>query len=501
MAQFGFCGGTYQSQSPNIDAEDCINLYPEAPESAGAKTSVALLHTPGTSVFCQLPEASVPSLYTINGRTFAAATNLYEIFQNKTFSNRGNLGAAPLGPTQMVSSRTQLLAMNNGNLYVLTLATNGFAAVNMGQFVGSVSQIGYADGYFIVTIAGTNTFQVSNLNDATTWSGLNIAAVSLFPDNITSFISDHRELWFYSGKKTVVYYNAGAGFPPFIPVQGAFIENGSGAAFATAQLDNSVFWLDQDERGSMIARRANGYSPSRISTFATEFAWQNYPVNNDAVGYAYQDQGHTFWVVRFPAANATWVYDVATGLWHKRGYWNTNTGLYSAHHSTCHTFNFFEHLVGDWSSGQVYQQSINTFTDAGVPGAGTNPLRWLRRSPTVHRENEFIYYHKIEFDVEVGLGPQPPLLDGDGQPRDPQIMLRWSDNGAKTWSNTYLLNCGQAGKYNARATKRALGRARRRVWEASGTDPIPWRIANAYLTATPGFEPQERLGDQLRKMA
>ena len=78
-----------------------------------------------------------------------------------------------------------------------------------------------------------------------------------------------------------------------------------------------------------------------------------------------------------------------------------------------------------------------------------------------------------------------PLLDGDGQLRAPQVMLRWSDDGGKTWSNTYLLNCGKQGQYNARARKTQLGRARKRVWEVSGVDAIPWRLAAAYIEATP----------------
>ncbi len=78
-----------------------------------------------------------------------------------------------------------------------------------------------------------------------------------------------------------------------------------------------------------------------------------------------------------------------------------------------------------------------------------------------------------------------PLLDGNGQPRAPQVMLRWSDDAGKTWSNTYLLNCGKVGEFQARARKTQLGRARRRVWEVSGVDQIPWRIADAYVEATP----------------
>lgn len=475
----GFCGGTYQSQSPNIDAEDCINLYPERSESQGAKVPIALLHTPGKKLFCQLPEAGVPGMFTVNGRSFAAGASLWELQATGFAINRGSLGAAPILPTQICSNEGQILILNNGNLFVLTLATNAFVAVNMAQFNGPVSQIGSADGYFLATIQNSHTFQQSKLADGTVWSGLDIATVSLFPDNFTSMICDHREVWFFSGKKCQPYYNSGAGFPVFIPIQGAMIENGAGATFATVQLDNSLFWIDQDERGSMVARKAAGYVGQRVSTHAVELAWQQYKNPSLAVGYSYQEEGHSFWVIRFPGEQFTWVYDVSVNLWHKRAAFNQVSGLYESDHSQSHTFNFGKHLVGDWASGNIYEQSNSILTDNG------GVIRRLRRSPTMAKDNQYIYFPDFELDVEVGLPPVPPLLDGNSQPRPAQVMLRWSDNGAKTWSTTYFLNCGVTGEFNARARKTQLGRARRRVWEVSMTDPVPWRIADAYVRATP----------------
>ena len=524
MARFGFCGGTYTLQSENIDAEEAINLYCEQPESPGAKTSIALLHTPGLAIAYTLgheeahqkltPEPSVPALFEVNGRAFAAATQFYELLAAPAINvphlnwiARGLLNGPPLSPTQIICNQTHLLILSNGALFIFVLTpftdannvlhpANSFLAVDMSQFNGPVLQIGFLDGYFIAVIQNSNTFQVSALEDGTSWSGLFISTISYFPDNITSMVCDHREIWFYSGKRTVVYYNAGAGYPPFIPIQGAYIESGSGATFATVQANNTVAWIEADERGGGRALLAAGYVGQRISTYAVEFAWQGYGDISNAVGYTYQDQGHIFWVIRFPSANVTWVYDFASSLWHKRLFFQN--GQYTAHRSTSHCYVFGKHLVGDWASGNIYEMSIDLLDDFG------NPIRWLRRSPTISKENAWIYFSRIEFDLEVGLGPQPPLLDGDGQPRAPQVMLRWSNDAAKTWSNEYILNCGQAGDYDARVYKTQLGRGRKRVWELSGTDPVPIRIADAYLEATcegePIYKGSERISEQMRKV-
>ena len=44
------------------------------------------------------------------------------------------------------------------------------------------------------------------------------------------------------------------------------------------------------------------------------------------------------------------------------------------------------------------------------------------------------------------------------------------------------------------------GRARDRVYEISTTDPVPWRIIDAYLDADPGYKPQERLAHTYGKV-
>lgn len=483
MPPFGFCGPSNAAQALSWDCQVAWDCYLEKQEVPGTKTPIALLLRPGKKVYASLAgELSVPCLFTVNGRTFAAASNLWEVSQGGAVHNWGSIGTAPLQPPQMTANQTQLVILNNGNLYVFTLANNTLQAVNMAQFNGPISQIDFVDGYIIATLQNSHTFQQSNLGDATTWSGLNISTISYFPDNITSMKVDHRALWFFSAKKAIGYYNAGAGFPVFIPDQSKFLETGSGATFATVQLDNSILWLDQDERGSMVARRMNGSVGERISTHAVEGAWQKYAVNSDAVGWTYQEFGHSFWVIYFHTANKTWVYDVASGYWHNRGYWNEQSGTHSADRAMSHTFNFGVHLVGDWATGTIYQMSSSFYDDAG------NPIRWFRRAPIISKEKERIFFSEIVFDLDMGLGPSPPLLDGDGQPRPPQAILRWSNDYARTWSSDYLLSAGFSGEFGLRMIKRMLGKGRERVFELSGSDPIPWRFADAYVKSDPEIE-------------
>ena len=78
--------------------------------------------------------------------------------------------------------------------------------------------------------------------------------------------------------------------------------------------DNSVFFLGDD----LIFYRLDNGIPRRISTHAIEDAWRGYTLVSDAYTMSYSYEGHKFIVLTFPTANATWVYDISTNLWHER---------------------------------------------------------------------------------------------------------------------------------------------------------------------------------------
>jgi hypothetical protein len=340
------------------------------------------------------------------------------------------------------------------------------------QIQGPVSQIGYTDGYFIALLKDSQKFQISNL---LRWGYLESAgycpSISL-PRHIISMVVDHREIWLAGPKQTVGYFNTGDNNFPFSPISSAFIESGSAAQFGAIKLDNTIFWIGADERGSGMAWRAQGYTPSRISTHAIETAWQGYSRIDDAIGYAYQDQGHAFAVWRFPTANKTWVYDVAAGQWHERSHLTAG-----AHLAACHALAFGKHLVGDWNSGNIYEMSVNFLDDAGTP------IKRVRRTPYIFDEGKRIPDSSITLGTETGLGPSPDLLDGNGEPREPQAFLRWSNDGAHTWSNHHARGLGKTGEYKKRVRWNRLGQHRGRVYELSISDPIPVRLFDAYKDA------------------
>lgn len=358
-------------------------------------------------------------------------------------------------------------------------------AISPAELAGAPIKVEYSDSYFILIFSNSNRFQMSQVLDGTTWPGLLVNEVEVFADNISSILCNHREPWIFGQLRSQPYQDTGSA-EVFDVIPGTMIEKGCVATYVPCRLDNSVFWIDQDERGALSAWRSNGYTPVRISTYAVEYdLGTNSLANLQAMtSYAYVDAGHIFWVLYVPGSKWSWCYDVTEALWHKRASWNTKTGTFGAHFSWNHSAAFGMHLVGDWNSANLYQMSMANLTDAG--GA---LIHRMRRSPTVLNEIDWVYHAQLVVDFDTGLGPQPPLKDGNGNPRPPQAVIRFSDDRGKTWSNQHVQGCGLAGQFQARAIWRRLGRSRYRVYELTLSDPIPWIVVDAYLKVGAGVTP------------
>jgi hypothetical protein len=84
---------------------------------------------------------------------------------------------------------------------------------------------------------------------------------------------------------------------------------------------------------------------------------------------------------------------------------------------------------------------------------------------------------------DVTVAPNPPVfgIDGAVEGVDPQVMLRFSNDGGKTWGTEMMRSAGKVGEYGKRVRWERLGRARRRVFEISTSDPVPYRITGAAI--------------------
>lgn len=466
-------GQSYVARSVNAADNVMINLFPETTGVEG-KEAGFLNRAPGLRLLATIGRGPIRALWShqTNGED-AYVVSGNELFKIDLSYNATKLGdIAGTGPVSIADNGTQLFFATNPKGYIYDEVANTFAEITDPDFPGA-STVGFVDGYFVFNQPNSQRLWVTSLYDGTMVDPLDFASAEGAPDDIVAVNVDHREIWVFGTNSIEVWYDAGTSPFPLQRIQGAFNELGCLAPFSVAKLDNSLFWLGNDARGYGMVYRANGYNGARVSTHAIEYAIQSYGDVSDAIAYTYQQEGHSFYVLTFPTANKTWVYDVSTGAWHERA--SFDNGYLIRHRSNCQMNFQSQTVVGDYLNGNIYALDLNTYDDNG---AIQKWIRSWRALPSGANNLKRTAQHSLQLDCESGVGIN------SGQGSDPQVMLRWSDDGGHTWSNEHWTSMGKIGQYFRRAIWRRLGmttKLRDRVYEVSGTDPVKVVIMGAEL--------------------
>lgn len=463
-----FVGPAYKGRSPYWDGQDCVNLYLEQDETGG-KSPVALLGTPGMVALSDVGQAGqeVRGLaHGEEGELFAVCGSKLSKFDTSGVQTVLGTLDSDTRPVSMAYSGVELLVADGVNGYLYQVSNASFAKISSANFPGA-ARVDYLDGYFVVAKPDSDYFFLSGLYDGSTWDGLTYAAAQGSPDNIVSLAVSHREVWLLGTRTTEVWYNSGAAAPefPLDRISGVFLDVGCSARDSVAVMDNTVFWLS--DRLQVV--RANGYVPQIISTRPLEYLIGQYSRVDDAQAMAWTQSGHAFYALTFPSADVTWVYDAATGAWHRRksfgmGRWRAN----------CHAYFAGKHLVGDCSTGKIYELSETVFTEDGMP------IERVRDTAPISNQGKRMFMSMLQVDFEPGVGT------ASGQGRDPQAMLQWSDDGGRTWSNEHWRPIGKMGQYQARVIWRRLGSFRNRMFRLKVVDPVKVVVLAAFAEVSAG---------------
>jgi hypothetical protein len=498
VPEWGFCGPSYLAESPVADCQRAINLYPEF-NTKYSKTGISLIGTPGLATFMTLANFPVRALWAGSG-AFAGANSLYAIGGSHAhqIGSGGTIlrdygvmpGSAGTGPCFLKENGIQLLVCDPAVQGLYNLNNGATTADHVHQpTAGSIfyaTALEYVDGFF-VAIAGpaslvganTNQINVSAPLDGTTWPDLAFALRTGAADQILQLAVVNNKLWIFGQKNIEVWYNAGTSPFPLARIDGMTINQGLLLPYSVCKLDNTVFWVGADDRGYAVVYRANGQQPLRISNHSVENFISTWANTGSANAFAYQERGHTFYVLNFPLAivgggqvGATLAYDLATQMWHERYYLNPGSGRFEAARAFCFASipnfiaNTTTNFVGDRSNGKIYTQSIEIANDAG------DPIRRIRTSPHVSGSDRWIKYPRIEFEADIG---------------NAQIVLDYSNDGGRNFATgTPTFTLSKSGEKTPGGFDRyfqlELGRSSDRVFRGTITSSADLiRIINSNL--------------------
>jgi hypothetical protein len=477
MEQFtGFIGPMYPDRAPTMDAQDLINAYVEVNELGTGKNQelAKLVHTPGLKDFASVSETGNRGSWACgNGRCFKVfGAKLYEVLSDGTTTARGTLNTTT-GSVMLADSEQELMLVDGLNGYLLDFATNVFSTITDADFPEGADVVVYVDGYFIVNAPEfPQRFYISSLLDGTQWDALEFASKEGAPDPLVTIAVLVRDLILVGSRSTEVWINTGALDFPF--ERREFLEYGTAAGRSLQKIGGSLVGIARDDKGQgIIGRLMFGASPQRVSTFPIEHAIKGITDLSGATAWSYQAGGHSFYCLNIPGLAYTLVLDLGMGFWHKRIF--LKNGRQERHRAQCHAFAFGKHLVGDYQTGDIFALDDEHFLD------GDQPRRIERVSPHLTAKGQEITLNALLLEMEMGVGPQPHLLDGKGNPRSPQVMLEVSRDSGRTWSKERVADLGKSGEYRKRIVFRRLGRARTWTFRVAVADPVKVVFQGAFL--------------------
>lgn len=489
MPDFGFVGTSYEAPSIYQDAQECINFFAEIDptKQPGERGIVALYPTPGLTLQVQLPDGEVRGLFTLSGYQYVIAVCGANVYLIDTAFNEtliGTLstsaGAVSISENNTTADGYVVYLVDGPNRYTYALTSGVFTTLPAtdGPWQGA-TVVDNIDNYNIYNEPGSQNWACTDLSSSLSTQAL-YGTKDGYVDRLVTLIVNRRQVYLLGEVTSEVWTDVGnviAGITsfPFARVPGTSMQSGCNAPNSVARLGDSFVFVARDTRGDATIEMIEGYAFKRISTHAVEQSLIN-QITTDAIGFTYQIEGHEMYVVTFPSIGEglTWVYDLATGLWHKWLSWDADTNTYKRCRANCAAYFAGKNIVGDYENGKIYSLENAVYTEDGAP------IRRLRRAVHITSDLQRQYFESFQIQFQPGVG----LSTGQGE--DPQAMLRWSNDGGSTWSNEHWTTIGKIGQYQNRAIWRRLGWSRDRIFEVAITDPVKAVIVSAELKASVG---------------
>ena len=171
------------------------------------------------------------------------------------------------------------------------------------------------------------------------------------------------------------------------------------------------------------------------------------------------------YVINFPSAGASWLYDGSTS------YWSSLVSTGQTRHIGEFSIDFSSiPRIADFSNGNLYNLS-----PTGLTENGTNLNRIIVSETVASPDGNRITVNKLRLDIEVGNG----LAVGQGS--NPVIGLEISRDNGKTYGAQMWQRMGAVGDFKRRVEWTRLGTAYNFVFRLTVSDPVNFVLVSASI--------------------
>lgn len=408
----------------------------------------------------------IRAMIDVDGTVYAVAgRRIYRVDAGGTAFDIG--GIASDAPVTMARNRRpvpQIGVLSQDGQYVVI--EGGTVSDCTSLIRGGANSIAFLNGYFVFT-HNDGTVSTTDIDDAKTADPLSYSGAESSPDPAIRGIARQREVAVF-GTQSVEFF-ADTGDDPFPLSKNQQIEIGCAASGSVAQIDQTIAWIADD----YTVRILNGYQAVRISNHALERVIARDPSISTITAAVWRRDGHTFYAIS--GDGWTLVYDIISQQWHERQSYGLDRWRVS-----CIVESNGELIAGCYNSGDLYKIDRDSYTE------GDDPLICKIITPPSHAYPSRLIVNAMYLDIIPGVGRNvyDPLFDGvelmwgddtlawGGDSLvwgvsnfaltaiDPDVMMRSSFDGGKTWSKEQRAKLGQMHDGMRRVVFRRLGMTR-----------------------------------------
>jgi hypothetical protein len=335
----------------------------------------------------------------------------------------------------------------------------------------------YQDGYGIYPRQNSQRFYYTAIEDFSRVDPLAYESAIIYADYIAGAASMNQELYMIGTDSVQIYHTSSNADLPFAPRTNFVLNYGCIAPY-TIQVgsNNIIFMLARNKSGDRIIIIIENYNVKTISTEPLMDELSTYDTVDDAFASIIEMSTNIFYLISFPSADKTWVYNLKMDQWSQwASEWPngissplpTRQGMFRA---SCHAVFDGKNVVGDLASGRLFSLSNDIILDNATKDLNSprenlyigTPVTCQRTGPHLYGDDDWITLNSLIIDVQRGgTEINAPIT----------LCLQVSRDGGQTWGSEMWRNTGATGNYTHRALWTNLGTARVFTFRLTTSDP------------------------------
>ena len=442
-------GGFYTDDTLPFANQDTVNYIPEIAQVSDGARNVAILKTVPANKAITLNswDTGVTQAHLVVDNT------LYLVVDGALFRVHFGIDSATMFPVTGTklsvfgNGRCYMNYMQNGTGYDFSIYSgqNGYVynttnntLTQIPDFQGSIA-CGFLDQYMIGLRPDGTFWFTSDVGNPLAFSTFDTYSSEASPDILVGLAVTTREIWVFNQSTIEIFYNAGQQFERN---NGAVIQRGCMANNSIQVVSGTPIWLGDDGRVYM----ANGYQAQAISTPAIESELAKSADLTNCHSYQWESRGHVVYCLTINDG-MTFCYDMATQIWHRReSFLSKNSNAWAVvrvgNKQYCIDRNTTNLYLFDWN----HYRDDDAF----------NTLVCKRRTQYYHSNGQWMRCNQLF--LVMNTGDVPPNTTSE-------ILLRYSDDSGRNWSNYRKVTLGATGEYAKDIRFYNLGRTNNRLFE------------------------------------